>query len=145
MSDIEYWSKAQMKNVLDIIKQCPQHTFIFLTKNPYAYRKFGKYPKNCWLGFTVTSKKEWGKAIMMKQIKGRNLKFINIEPILGEIGIFHFWLFDWVILGGLTPQSVHQQSWIENFLEVGRGSSTPIFMKNNLHWQGKIRQEWPKE
>lgn len=85
MSDIEFWSKAQMINVLDIIKQCPKHIFIFLTKNPYAYRKFGKYPKNCWLGFTVTRREEWGRAVKMVRVKRDNLKFINIEPILGEI------------------------------------------------------------
>ncbi|HOX55186.1 MAG TPA: DUF5131 family protein, partial [Candidatus Omnitrophota bacterium] len=31
MSDIEYWRKCDIDNVLKIIKQCPQHNFLFLT------------------------------------------------------------------------------------------------------------------
>lgn len=144
MSDIEYWSLGQIKNVLNIVKQCPQHTFIFLTKRPYTYRRIRKYPKNCWLGFTVTSRKEWGQAVRMVRVKRDNLKFINIEPVLNKIDTSYFWLFDWIILGGLTPKSIHKHQWIKDFLKNGRKLSTPVFIKNNLHWQGKLRQEFPK-
>jgi protein gp37 len=144
MSDIEYWRKYDINNILEIIKQCPQHTFMFLTKSPYTYRRIRKYPQNCWLGFTVTNKKEWGQARKMVKVKRNNLKFINIEPILDRIDTSYFWLFDWIILGGLTPKPIHKQQWIKDFLDNGRKMPTPVFMKNNLNWHGKLRQEFPK-
>ncbi len=144
MSDIAYWRKCDIVNVLNIIRQCSQHTFLFLTKSPYTYRRIRKYPKNCWLGFSVTSRKEWGQAVRMVRVKRDNLKFISIEPILDKIDTSYFWLIDWIILGGLTPKPVHKQQWIRDFLYNGRKLSIPVFMKNNLHWQGKLRQEFPK-
>lgn len=39
---IESW----IDNILYICKLCPQHTFLFLTKNPKRYLEF-KFPDNC--------------------------------------------------------------------------------------------------
>ena len=102
-----------------------------------------KYPKNCWLGITVTSNRDWGQAVRLVKVKRDNLKFISIEPILGKIDTSYFSLCDWVILGGLTPKPIHKQQWIKDFLYNNRKLNLPIFMKNNLNWRGKLRQEFP--
>lgn len=134
-----------IKDIIEVIKQCPQHTFLFLTKNPYGYRRIKKFPKNCWLGVTVTSRKEWGKAVKLVRVKRDNIKFISIEPILDRIDTCYFSLCNWVILGGLTPHPVHKAKWINDFLELNRKLKLPIFMKDNLKpiWRGKLKQEFP--
>jgi len=38
--------------VLGVVGECPQHTFLFLTKNPKRYKRFN-FPKNAWLGTSV--------------------------------------------------------------------------------------------
>lgn len=105
MSDIEYWSVAQMRNVLEIVNQCPQHTFMFLTKNPYTYRRIRKYPKNCWLGVTITNHKDICQLKIIQNIQCENKKFISFEPLLENIATnkeFNLNGIDWCIIGGLT-------------------------------------------
>lgn len=133
-----------VNRILDVIRECPRHTFIFLTKSPLGYKRIKKYPKNCWLGVTVTGVDDWRKTAALHTFKRDNLKFISIEPILDTIATGYFWLADWVILGGLTPKSVHKQKWIKDFLDLGKKSNVPVFMKKNLNWRGKLRQEFPK-
>ena len=138
------WTPIEyIKKVMEVVKQCPHHTFQFLTKSPFGYRRIKKYPKNCWLGITVTSNRDWGQAVRLVKVKRDNLKFISIEPILGKIDTSYFSLCDWVILGGLTPKPIHKQQWIKDFLYNNRKLNLPIFMKNNLNWRGKLRQEFP--
>lgn len=138
--------KEYIEKVINIIKQCPQHTFMFLTKYPKGYKRIRKYPKNCWLGTTVTSYREWKRVEQLWFNKKNNLKFVSIEPILDQINSLYFYLPDWIILGGLTPKPIHKNEWIEDFLGMIRNSDKPIFMKSNLKpaWRGKLRQEWPK-
>lgn len=128
---------------LSTIDYYPQHTFMFLTKNPKRYKEFN-FPKNCWLGVTVTGIDDWRNVAMLHTTPKNNLKFVSIEPILDVIATGYFWLADWIILGGLTPKPVHKQKWIKDFLDLGRKSGRPIFMKKNLNWKGKLRQEYPK-
>lgn len=140
-----------IRSILEVVEHCPQHTFMFLTKNPKRYEKFN-FPKNCWLGVTVTGRGDWYNAASLHMLQRDNLKFISIEPILDVIDTSYFWLADWIILGGLTPKPVHKQKWIKDFFDVGkridslcgRVSGSPVFMKNNLNWKGKLRQEYPE-
>ena len=60
MSDIRWWKEKWMFSVLNKIERYPQHIFQFLTKFPETYTKY-KFPKNCWLGVTVTyGERKWG-------------------------------------------------------------------------------------
>jgi protein gp37 len=139
MSDIEYWSPAQMKSVLDIIKQCPQHTFLFLTKNGRVYYRYN-FPVNCWLGQTVIKREDY---VYQPEIK--NIKFISFEPLLQEdIGKYYFKGADWFIIGGLTPKPQHSDACVKEILDQASYFGIPVFMKNNLKWPGKLIQEWPE-
>ncbi|MCQ9206249.1 MAG: phage Gp37/Gp68 family protein [Omnitrophica bacterium] len=137
--------KEWIEQIIEVIKNNPQHTFMFLTKYPLGYRRIRKYPKNCWLGVTVTRRSDWFKVAQMHYFERDNIKFVSIEPILDCIDTCYFWLADWIILGGLTPKPVHKSEWIEEFLDLGSKLKTPVFMKSNLKpiWKGKLRQEFP--
>ena len=136
--------KEWIEQIIEVIKNNPQHTFMFLTKYPLGYKRIRKYPKNCWLGVTVTSNKDWFKVGQMHSFKRDNLKFVSVEPFLGEICPLG-WSADWFILGGLTPKPIHKSSWVKHFSYVCRNRGIPVFMKNNLKpiWKGKLRQEFP--
>jgi len=132
MSDIEYWSLEQMDKVLDIINQCPQHIFLFLTKNGETYKRF-IFPKNCWLGVTVT-----GDQPYMISNNNKNKIFISIEPLLSEPkGLWLNSLIDWVIVGGLTPKPQHENEWVDNILKEADRLKIPVFLKNNLNYSIK--------
>jgi len=147
MSDIEYWEDGWMQKVLNKIKDYPQHTFLFLTKNPSSYVGWN-FPENCWIGVTwIGTEFGWLKKAIPQEVLAknkRNIKFISIEPLLGVeepvMSIFQF--IDWVIVGGLTPKPVHKRVWVEDILKEAKRKDVPVFLKNNLHWHKKI-QEFP--
>ena len=139
MSDIEYWSPAQMNNVLEIIKQCPQHIFLFLTKNGSVYGNYD-FPSNCWLGVSSTGGEKYRFVLRRKYL---NLIFLSLEPLLKEpTGLWFNSLIDWIIVGGLTPKPVHKAEWITNILKTTDEFKIPVFIKDNAKYPIR-RQEFP--
>ncbi len=133
--------------ILTRCRENPQHTFLFLTKNPVRYAEFD-FPKNCWLGTTITTEKEEGKAEDLRKVK--NIKFVSYEPLLGVIRYFPTWI-DWVIIGALTGSSAKKHRphpyWIGVMVDACRNHSIPVFLKDNLAsiWGKELIQEFPQE
>ncbi len=151
-----------MYQVIDIVismaKQCPQHTFIFLTKNPKRYAEFD-FPENCWLGTSVTGDYSSGhtreiedKKIYELSKTKSNLTFISWEPVMGPHRM-NYYKCDWLIMGAMTgPRSkkyAPDPQWIEDAIKTCRERGIPIFMKKSLADVCKALeidsiQEWPK-
>ena len=85
--------------VFTMMKECPQHIFLVLTKRPEnALKWFNSFgwidikkgydqwmPKNMWLGVTVENQKEAEKRIpILLQIPAAK-RFVSIEPMLGSV------------------------------------------------------------
>jgi len=122
------------------------HTFIFLTKFPARYKDFN-FPKNCWLGVTITGEEnidELGKKMWNFTVLNNNLKFISYEPLLNSSVYYSQYIsvVDWIIIGGLTPKPRHKKEWIEDIIKQARFWGKPIFIKDNLKWHERI-QEFP--
>jgi len=139
MSEIAYWEQAWWAQVLRRIRENPQHTFIFLTQSPEVYTSFD-FPENCWLGVTITFQQEISERLF--KIVG-NVCFASVEPIQEQMDPHAFEDIDWVILGAETgnrkDRVIPPEEWIEPFLDL----KTPLFMKDNLHWSGPLRREYP--
>jgi len=139
-----------IRMIFETIWKCPQHTFIFLTKNNSAYSKIEDWPDNCWLGITITGT-EWdlfnrGTIQYLLDSKAK-VKFINFEPLLGtEVYKLIRPGIDWIIIGGLTgpaakenrPRTIEIASILERAAKYG----IPVFIKDNLEWWKKI-QNYP--
>lgn len=144
MGDImgDWVPREWIEKVLYIVKHCPQHTFLFLTKNPKRYYQF-QFPLNAWLGTTVNSKNDdCCRRYHLKSSNSGNLKFLSIEPLLEPLQS-NFEGIDWVILGGLTPKPVHETGWVRWIIDKCRERGIPIFLKSNLNWPEKI-EEFPE-
>jgi protein gp37 len=138
MSEIHYWDKKWVEKVLKKIKQYPQHVFQFLTKYPDIY--FGKYefPKNCWLGTTITGPLNKGPMEYYTEkafnLNKDNLKFISFEPLLEEVELN--FKVGWVIIGAETGQRpdrvIPKKEWIEKIIDYCRDKDIPIYLKNSL-------------
>ncbi len=138
MSDIEYWDKADMDKVLKVVKQSPQHKFLFLTKNGLVYDKYD-FPENCWLGVTSID------GDYKFKVQKKRLLFLSLEPLLKEPkGLWLNSLISWVIIGGLTPQLAHKKIWIDNIIKECRRLSIPVYVKNNARYD-KVVKEFPNE
>lgn len=102
ISDIfgEWTPTSIIEEIIKTANQCSQHTFFFLTKNPKRYNDF-LFPKNCWLGTTLISRRDADRYITL-QHAGINKKFVSIEPLLGHFGGMMFNYIDQVIVGAQT-------------------------------------------
>ena len=119
------WVPSEWIN--DVIKVCrenPQHTFMFLTKNPKRYAEF-EFPDNCMLGATITKPSN----DKIGSLYGHsNQTFISIEPLLGDFTGHEFTGIDLVIVGAMTgPGAIKpKKEWIDSIKHPN------IFYKENI-------------
>lgn len=117
-----------MEPIMSVVNNNPQHTFQFLTKNPKRYLEFD-FPKNCWLGTTITNGKAGWRIIDL--VRKNNYKFISFEPLLGRFGKeMNNWLkgIDLVIVGAMTGRGAikPKKEWIDSIKHPN------IFYKENI-------------
>jgi Bacteriophage protein gp37 len=178
----EYIPANRIRDILAVCEECKQHTFLFLTKNPRRYIEFIKFkehanridfPSNCWVGTTVTNQKDADERIPFLLQAKTDIRFVSIEPILGQIDVNRFFPYsdycpahdygdpgyppkecafcehhpgiDWVIIGAMTGHSAvkPKPEWVESIIEQARSAGVPLFIKDNVKWPEKI-QEFPR-
>jgi protein gp37 len=139
----EWFSDETIQKVLDVARDCPLHTFIFLTKNPARYRKF-KWADNMWLGATTINSDMAFKAKILFSDVDCKVKFLSFEPLRNIYTIPDLSWLQWIIIGAETgPQSEKNAPAyidIQNLINHARLSNIPIFLKNNLKWPEQIRE-----
>ena len=162
---------VSIKYILDYVKDYPQHTFIFLTKQPQRLNQFSPYPANCYIGVSATDEQMFINAICFLRHIEAKVKFISLEPLLSwDTSAWGYPLVNWfnkypiqqIIIGQQTPVSAKTQpkiEWIREIIESADKAKIPVFLKDNLkgflpfrqHYRddfhGKcyeLRQEFPK-
>ncbi len=91
------WVAAEwISSVISAIEKAPQHTFVFITKNPRRYKDF-VFPDNVYLGVTVETPDKMWRYDEIKDLPYR--KFASIEPVLGDFTGVDLSGFDWVVVG----------------------------------------------
>lgn len=124
----DFWQTA----VFRIIKECPQHRFYLLTKQPQNLVKFSPFPNNCWVGVTATNDDMLEHAVWNLVRIQAKIKFISFEPLLLEIqGLYK--LIDWIIIGAQTkPYKPPSVEWVKSIAEAADRAGIKVFLKNNL-------------
>lgn len=142
------WVPAEWINkVLDVIKENPQHTFMFLTKNPARYQEFF-IPDNAWIGASITGEDHNVDRNRVQQLElgggvdsdGMDTKrFLSIEPLLGPIGaglgFFERPKIQLMIAGLLTggKQQFPKQEWLADILFLRKVLPFPMtYFKKSL-------------
>jgi len=137
MSEIAYWEDRWVEKVLEKVKLYPQHIFQFLTRYPEVYDRH-IWPKNCWLGVTITREKDFERGIPYLFITSCNITFVSVEPILEYINPrpFSNANIDWVILGAETgnrkEKIIPKKDWVENIVNYCKWNNIPVYLKNSL-------------
>jgi protein gp37 len=138
--------------IFDVIKHCPQHTFIFLTKALWNLKKWGRFPNNCWVGATVCNEAMYLKALKELHEVDARVKWLSIEPLYEELHQGHELLewagIRWVVIGAQTNPTVYPKaSWVQNILvDCHNAGICPshgggIWIKDNL--VPMLEKEWP--
>ncbi len=127
------------EQVFRTINQCPQHTFLFLTKCPQNLTKFSPFPENCWVGVTATNWLSFSDALGHLATIEAKIKYLSFEPLLEEIKLdmLQQMLFpqviDWVIIGAQTkPYKPPDKLWVTEIIEACKKANVPVFLKDNL-------------
>lgn len=76
-----------LTDIFRFVKENPQHTFIFLTKQPQKFIKYSPYPSNVYIGVSVTNQAQYDNALRYLKGVQATVKFLSIEPLLEEIKI----------------------------------------------------------
>lgn len=84
----EFIPDKWINKVLEVVKKCPQHTFLFLTKNPNRYYSF-KFPDNTWIGASVVNRPD-EEVISM----GKSFIVTNAHTIADTMSFFDRSLLD---------------------------------------------------
>lgn len=168
MADLfgEWVPDEWIEQVFSACEKAPQHTYLFLTKNPKRYvglYEADKLPleKNMWYGASVTTSeqaeetaKHFGK--LPASPKQANT-FLSIEPMLFDITkhnawqlLRRAWYTNWIIAGAETgnrkSKVIPQKEWIDSMVADCADYGIPVFMKDSLvQIVGKenMRREFP--
>ena len=121
--------------IYQIIRFCPQHTFIFLTKNPFGLIPWSPFPKNCRVGVSVCNQAMYDTAMNYLVFLDSGLTFLSFEPLQGHIEIDRDAAQGWYIIGQETPVKASTSpkiSWIEEIEEAAHSAGIAYFEKDNL-------------
>lgn len=127
--------------VLEIAKQCPQHTFQFLTKYPKRYQDID-WPINCWVGATATNQLAADVAnVSMKEVNA-DIRYVSCEPLFTNVRLNGAIRYDWVIIGACTGRRVFQppRKWVNDLTADARKMGAALFYKPNLQGYPEIRE-----
>ncbi len=153
--------------VIQVIRDCPQHTFQLLTKRTermYRYFVTRYVPRNAWIGTTVENANAVTRISKLSQIEGfeNPLRFLSCEPLLSDLGTLDLSGIDWVIVGGESGNQARpmKKEWVLNIKRQCEEQGVPFFFKqwgtygedgikrnkkaNGCLLDGKVCQEWPK-
>jgi protein gp37 len=96
MGDLGQVHTVLRAHVLDIMRLCPWHTFLVLTKWPENITE--EVPDNCWMGTTITDQATADLRIPeLLKVQARH-KWVSVEPMLGPVDITK-WLGDVLVKG----------------------------------------------
>lgn len=157
--------------VMNVIAECPQHTFQLLTKRIeglYSYLvewldyPFVSIPSNCWIGTTVENADAKYRIKTLSELQDATVRFLSCEPLLGDLGDLDLSGIDWVIVGGESGSQARKMSkeWVLNIQRQCAVQGVPFFFKQWGTWgedgikrdkkangcliDGQLHQEWPK-
>ena len=140
MSEITHWKKKWIVDVIYKIRQYPQNIFQFLTRYPEIYCKVYDFPKNCWLGVTITKDDDFDNGtydFLRSDLNSDNIKYVSFEPLFGRILSYKLLkYFDWVIIGAETGNRkgkvIPNLDWVLNIVRYCEHNKIPVYIKDNL-------------
>lgn len=140
--------------IIEVIKQCPQHRFLVLTKRPQRmrdymvnyYMKHTEVPHNLWLGVTAENQETANERVPLLLETPAFIRFVSAEPLLGPIDFSKVYegkensysskaepypKLDWVIVGGESGKNARptHPDWIMDILHECNQFNTPFFFK----------------
>lgn len=142
MSDLfhEEIPDAYIRQVFEVIRRAPQHTFQVLTKRAERMAEFfagyGAAPPNAWLGTTVEDRQHGVPRLdWLRQVPAR-IRFVSAEPLLEDLGTLDLSDIHWVIVGGESGPSARPMKleWVLRIKRQCEEQRAAFFFKQWGGW-----------
>jgi protein gp37 len=141
MSDLfhEKIPASYIRQVFDVMKRAPQHTFQVLTKRADKMTEFFRTYEastNAWLGVTVENRQHGVPRIDMLRKVNAHVRFLSIEPLLEDLGQLDLTGIHWVIVGGESGLKARPMkfAWVMNIKQQCEKQKVAFFFKQWGGW-----------
>ena len=128
---------AYIQQVFDTMRRAHWHQFQVLTKRSgrlLALTERIEWPPNVWMGVSVESAAYKGRIDHLRKT-GATVKFLSLEPLIGELGPINLDHIDWVIVGGESGPGARamKKEWVDGIRRQCVEADVPFFFKQ---WGG---------
>jgi protein gp37 len=128
-----------IRQVFDVIRRAPQHTFQVLTKRAERMATFFRTcepPRNAWLGVTVENREHGIPRLDWLRKVPAHIRFVSVEPLLEDLGKLDLNGIHWVIVGGESGPKARpmQQEWVLNIKRQCEAQRSAFFFKQWGGW-----------
>ena len=129
---------AWIEAVLQTVRSNPQWNYLFLTKFPQRLPDID-FPDNAWVGTTIDAQVRVNVAEQAFERVNARVKWLSCEPLLENIHFERLDLFDWVVIGGASPNAESgtpafrpPRQWVFDLWAQAREAGCLIYEKTNL-------------
>lgn len=133
---------SYIEDVVRVMVEANWHTYQILTKRSERLRDmlsgrlgFASNKRHIWWGVSVEDKRYGLPRIEHLRATSAAIKFLSIEPLLEDLGIFDVSGIHWTIVGGESGPGARpmEKAWVERVFKLCRGNKVPFFFKQ---WGG---------
>lgn len=127
--------------IFDTMESAHWHTFQVLTKRSslmrdFLNRRYGEKrgPPHIWCGVSVEDGKRKSRITHLQQAQA-GIRFLSIEPLIGDVGELDLTDINWVIVGGESGPRARpmQQAWVRSIRDQCKIAGVAFFFKQ---WGG---------
>jgi protein gp37 len=127
-----------LDSIFETIKNTPQHSYQILTKREGKLQRYFKnrlVPDNVWLGVTVEHDRTKGRIDVLRTIEAP-IRFLSIEPLIGDVGQLDLSDINWVIVGGESGVNARPMNpeWVNNIQNQCIEQNVAFFFKQWGTW-----------
>ncbi|HEY8598090.1 MAG TPA: phage Gp37/Gp68 family protein [Thermomicrobiales bacterium] len=127
-----------VRQVWEVMRACPQHTFQILTKRPERMARFtadNPTPPNVWLGTSVEDSRVIRRIDFLRDCRA-DVRFLSCEPLIGPLPDLDLAGIHWVIVGGESGLGHRpiDAAWVRDIRDQCTHAGVPFFFKQ---WGGR--------
>ncbi|MFT4261876.1 MAG: phage Gp37/Gp68 family protein [Nocardioides sp.] len=129
---------AFVRDIFDVIRDTPQHTYQVLTKRAHRMARFADqldWPDNLWMGVSVESFDAVDRIDHLRATPAA-VRFLSCEPLISALHNLDLTNIDWVIAGGESGPNARAMdpAWITDLRDQCGDAGVAFFFKQ---WGGR--------
>jgi protein gp37 len=127
-----------IRDVFDVCRETPQHTYQVLTKRSLRLRRLGEsldWPSNLWMGVSVENADALPRVDHLRDVPAA-VRFLSCEPLIGPLEGLNLEGIDWVIAGGESGANHRpvEGEWVRGIRDACQDVGVAFFFKQ---WGGR--------